>query len=154
MTKAQSESDLAYYIGENLIKPDVAARYPDNFPERLNPFSETTAPEWKEIMVWNSFSPRLGLNYDLFGNGKTSLKTSFSQYSEYLMLQYFSTLHPFYPRSFGIYWKDTTAPFLSDTYPGTSPWEAANIGDHFYLGRTDYREMDPEFAKKKDRSRH
>jgi len=100
-------------------------------------------------MVWNSFSPRIGLTYDLFGDGKTALKASYSRYTEYLMLQYFSTLHPFYPRSFGTYWEDTTAPFLADVYPGASPWNAANIGDHFYLGRYDYRVMDVNFSKNK-----
>ncbi|MDH5745089.1 MAG: hypothetical protein OEZ52_16225, partial [Candidatus Aminicenantes bacterium] len=45
------------------------------------------------------------------------------------------------------YWEDTTAPFLADVYPGPAPWEAANIGDHFYLPRSDYRGMDYNFAK-------
>ena len=149
VTKAQSASDLAYWIGENLMRADVAENYPENFPEGLNPFAADTSPEWKDIMVWNSFSPRIGLTYDLFGDGKTALKASYSRYTEYLMLQYFSTLHPFYPRSFGTYWEDTTAPFLADVYPGASPWNAANIGDHFYLGRYDYRVMDVNFSKNK-----
>ena len=31
-------------------------------------------------VVWNDISPRLGLNYDLSGNGRTVLKTSYSMY--------------------------------------------------------------------------
>ncbi len=146
VTKAQSASDLAYWIGENLIKPDVASRYPDNFPEGLNPYAEDTSPEWKDIIVWNSFSPRFGLTYDVFGDGKTAVKASFSRYTEYLMLQYFSTLHPFYPRSFGAYYEDSAPPFLGET---AEPWEAITVDDHFYLPRYDYRGMDFNFAKKR-----
>jgi len=145
--KAQSGSDLAFWIGENIMKPDVAASYPENFPEGLNPYATDSAPEWRDIIVWNSWSPRIGFSYDVFGDGKTAVKASFSRYTEYLMLQYFSTLHPFYPRSFNVLWEDTTAPFLSDVYPGVSPWEAVNVGDHFYLPPADYRGMDYNFAK-------
>jgi hypothetical protein len=31
-------------------------------------------------VVWNDISPRLGLNYDLFGSGRTILRTSYSMY--------------------------------------------------------------------------
>jgi hypothetical protein len=147
VTKADSGSPLAYWIGENVMSPYVADRYPESFPEGLNPYAGGSAPEWNDIIVWNSFSPRIGFSYDVFGDGKTALKASYNRYTEYLMLQYFSTLHPYYPRSFGVYWEDTTAPFLADVYPGPSPWDAANIGDHFYLGPTDYRGMDYNFAK-------
>ena len=147
VTKSQSGLDLAYWIGENVIRPYVAANYPENFPAGLNPYAQDTAPDWKDIIVWNSLSPRIGLTYDVFGDGKTAVKASFSRYTEYLMLQYFSTLHPFYPRSFGIYWEDQTAPFLADVYPGPAPWDAVNIGDNFYLGPTDFRGMDFNFAK-------
>jgi hypothetical protein len=149
VTKAQSGSDLAYWIGENVIRPYVSDNYPDSFPEGLNPYAANTSPEWRDIIVWNSFSPRIGLTYDVFGDGKTAVKASFSRYTEYLMLQYFSTLHPFYPRSYGVYWEDSTAPFLADVYPGASPWDAANVGDHFYLGPTDFRGMDVNFAKQR-----
>ena len=143
--KAQSGSDLAYWIGENVMKPYVAENYPESFPNGLNPYAADTSPEWKDIIVWNSFSPRIGVSYDVFGDGKTAIKASFNRYTEYLMLQYFSTLHPFYPRSFGVRWEDQTAPFLADV--PNAPWTAMNVGDHFYLPPTDYRGMDVNFAK-------
>ena len=128
---------LSVWVGENVVRPYVIANYAADFPQGLNPFADATSPEWKDIIVWNEFSPRFGLTYDLFGNGKTALKLSFNRYTEYLMLQYFSTLHPFYPRSFAFNWTDTN----NDNYP--------NIGDTFVVRPTDYRIMDPEFSKKK-----
>src|SRR5262249_45247230 len=33
-----------------------------------------------DVLRWRDFSPRLGVSYDLFGNGKTAVKASFSRY--------------------------------------------------------------------------
>jgi len=137
VTKAQAGNPLSVYIGESIIKPYVASRYPTSFPEGINPWGAATSPDWKDIITWNEFSPRLGITYDLFGDGRTALKFSANRYTEYLMLQYFSTLHPFYPRSFGVYWYDTNnngKPEIADTYVPVP---------------VDYRGMDPEFAKKR-----
>jgi hypothetical protein len=136
-TKKAGGNPLSVYLGETLVRPYVAKTYPQNFPNGLNPFADATAPEWNNIIQWNEFSPRFGASYDVFGNGKTALKFSFSQYTEYLMLQYFSTLHPFYPTSFLFYWYDTN----NNNTPDTS--------DTYTLPPTDYRAMDPEFSKKK-----
>jgi hypothetical protein len=130
-------SPLSFWVGENVVKPYVAAAYPSSFPDGINPWAAMSAPEWKDIIAWNEFSPRLGITYDPFGDGKTAFKFSFNRYTEYLMLQYFSTLHPFYPRSFAFNWTDTD----------NSNWPS--IGDTFTVRPTDYRGMDPEFAKKR-----
>jgi len=137
VTKKAGGNPLSVYIGETYVRPYVAKTYPQNFPNGLNPFGDATSPEWKGIIEWNEFSPRFGASYDVFGDGKTALKFSFSQYTEYLMLQYFSTLHPFYPRSFSFYWYDTNKNGKPDT------------SDNYVLPPTDYRGMDPEFAKKR-----
>jgi hypothetical protein len=70
-----------------------------------SPFSEYTIPAL-DVMTWTHFSPRLGLAYDPFGDGKTSIRASWSRYNEYLMIQYFSTPNPNYPNSGGWYWYD------------------------------------------------
>jgi hypothetical protein len=33
-----------------------------------------------DVLNWNDFSPRLGVSYDLFGNGRTALKASLNRY--------------------------------------------------------------------------
>jgi hypothetical protein len=38
-------------------------------------------PEIKDVPDWNDFAPRLGLVYDLFGNGKTAIKYSLNRYN-------------------------------------------------------------------------
>ena len=35
----------------------------------------------KDVPDWNDFAPRMGLVYDLFGNGKTALKYSLNRYN-------------------------------------------------------------------------
>jgi hypothetical protein len=147
VTKAAGGNPVSSWVGENVVVPYVATNYPEDFPAGINPFGQDSTPEWKDIITWNSWSPRIGATFDVFGDGKTALKASFSRYTEYLMLQYFSTLHPFYPRSYRFYWSDTTAPFLND--PGIWMPDAVNIGDEFTVYPTDYRGMSFDFAKKR-----
>ena len=135
VSKTAGGNPISVFIGETIVSPYIAATYPDNFPNGLNPWGDATSPEWKDIISWNSFSPRFGLTYDVFGNGKTAFKFSFNRYTEYLMLQYFSTLHPFYPRNFTIFWTDTNSSGAPD------------LDDSYVLSPTDFRAMDPEFAK-------
>ena len=137
MTKGASGNPLSVWLGENIVSPYIAETYPDRFPDGLNPWEELSAEEWKDIMVWDSWSPRVGLTYDVFGNGKTALKASFSRYTEYLMLQYFTVLHPFYPAAFGFYWYDTN-------FNGQ-----IEQADTFRMMPADFRVMDREFAKSK-----
>jgi hypothetical protein len=40
-----------------------------------------TFPEIKDVPSWNDWAPRLGIVYDLFGNGKTALKASINKYN-------------------------------------------------------------------------
>ena len=84
-------------IGQELIEPLYG----------INPYGAHDIQEWNNLMTWNSLSPRLGLSFDIYGNGKTVFKASYSRYTEYLMLQYLYPLNPFYPgRSHQFYWYD------------------------------------------------
>jgi hypothetical protein len=68
-------------------------------------FSEYILPEI-DVLTWTHFSPRIGFAYDLFGDGKTNIKGSWSRYNEYLMIQYYSLANPNYPSTGGWYWYD------------------------------------------------
>ena len=56
---------------------------------------DITMPAINPDYHWNVFSPRLGLTYDLFGNGKTTFKLNFAQYGDFMgtgMSNYFNLL--------------------------------------------------------------
>lgn len=126
--KAESGNPLALKLGEELIEPLV----------NTNPYSVNNIPEWNEFMVWNSWSPRLGMILDLFGHGKSVFKASFSRYSEYMMLQYFSPLNPFYyNRSHQFFWYD-------ENMDGN-----VDANDTFALYPEDYRLYDAEHYEKR-----
>jgi hypothetical protein len=126
VSKGAGGNPLSVWVGETVLLPEFG----------VNPFAQMDSEEWKDIMIWNSFSPRLGLTFDVFGDGRTALKASFSRYTEYLMLQYFSTLHPFYPRSF---WFQTTDN-NGDGWP--------DMGDTFDHYGSSPALMDPDYSKK------
>jgi len=84
-------SALALSIGENIIKPTYG----------FNPFGENSTPAWNKAMQWTSISPRIGLSYDIFGDGKTALKVSFAQYREALPAMYYQGNHPFSQSQWG-----------------------------------------------------
>ncbi len=83
-----------------------------------SPFSEYSLDQI-DVLTWTHFSPRLGFAYDPFGDGKTSIKGSWSRYNEYLMIQYYSLANPNYPNTGGWYWYDDNydqIPDASDRY--------------------------------------
>jgi hypothetical protein len=51
--------------------------------------------EGMDALTWSHLSPRLGFSFDVFGDGKTSFRASWSRYNEYLMMQYSVLANPF-----------------------------------------------------------
>ncbi len=93
---------IAVAIGEKAIVPTYG----------FNPFEELTTPDWDPAMKWNPISPRVGLSYDLFGDGKTAIKLSYSRYADSMPAMYFQGNHPFSQSQWGwnplnFYWWDT-----------------------------------------------
>jgi hypothetical protein len=85
-----------YKVGPEFLNPALAALDPNILLKALNDqyhndpdieFNQTSALDpittpYKKIVEFTTLSPRIGLVYDLFGNGKTALKASFSRYYE------------------------------------------------------------------------
>ena len=66
---------LANYatIDSNFFPADTLAKLAPLIPEKQ-------VPNFKQEKIWWYFSPRLGLTYDIFGNGKTIFKAAYSFY--------------------------------------------------------------------------
>jgi hypothetical protein len=128
---------IAIHVGENYIRPYVANLYPDQFPNGINPYGGMTSGEIKNIMVWTNLSPRIGLSFDIFGDGKTVFKASYSRYTEFMMTQFFEVLNPFYTIWNEFRWYDMNFNGVLDTE------------DDYGIISYDYRRFDPIFAKNK-----
>src|SRR5262245_44234258 len=74
----EGETD-GYWVGQPISNPWIA-------PRRFEPVENV--PNWKD---WN---PRLGISYDLFGNGKTALKASLGRYTAKLGTEIAETANP------------------------------------------------------------
>lgn len=84
----QSRPELRYNFGPEWQNPSYA---PNTILEYLiqaehdagydTPFDALTTP-WKKVITFFTLSPRIGLVYDVFGDGKTAWKFSFSRYYE------------------------------------------------------------------------
>ncbi|MFW6139800.1 MAG: carboxypeptidase regulatory-like domain-containing protein [Acidobacteriota bacterium] len=73
----------------------------------------------KNVMRWFSISPRVGIVFDIFGDGKTSLSGTYSKYHESMAFRYFNRVSPIYPQLSSWYWYDDDfdqEPDADDTY--------------------------------------
>ena len=71
-----------------------------------NIFRTVTVSDTKNAILWKDLSPRIGAVFDVFGDGKTSIKASWCRYNEFLMIQYFAKMSPVYPALLMSYWWD------------------------------------------------
>ena len=72
-----------------------------------------------DVMNWFDISPHLGIVFDVFGNGTSSISASYSRYHESMALRYFNRVSPLYPQLSSWYWIDTDydqEPDADDTY--------------------------------------
>jgi hypothetical protein len=90
----------------------------------INPYGEVSYDTWDNAFPYGTFfSPRLGLTYDLFGNGKTALKASFTSQQEGFPTGTFSAMYPLTWRGFTWNWWDDNGNGVPDV-PGAA-------GDHY-----------------------
>jgi len=113
-TKGAATDPVALALGATYFEPIYG----------VNPYGEVAYETWNDAFPYGTFvSPRIGLTYDLFGNGKTALKASFTRQQEAFPTGTFSAMYPLTWRSFGWNWWDDNANGVPDV-PGPT-------GDHY-----------------------
>jgi len=120
---------LAYEIGETLV--DQVG---------FNPFGPFEVPEIKDVLSFTSISPRIGLSYDIFGNGKTALKLSYARYSEQVPVMWFSEVSPAVMGQYQFNWWDDNGNGQPDS-PGIDHYQY-----RWSLG--DFKRPDPDYLRK------
>lgn len=81
----------------------------------FNHFAAYTMAPIKDVLTFLSASPRLGLTYDLFGNGKTALKFSLSRYAEAVPTMWFEAVSGAQMASWSFDWWDTNENGVPDS---------------------------------------
>lgn len=107
-----------------------------------NIFRDFTTSDQKNMVVWKDFSPRLGVVFDVFGDQTTSLKASWSRYSDRLLMQWVIKLSPAHPQFFRAYWFDLNKNGIMETTDDYSV--LSSPVDMFDFDLYDY--LDPDFT--------
>jgi len=111
-------------------------------------FDAVTTP-YKKIVKFTTLSPRIGIVYDLFGDGKTALKASFSRYYEPIWSAKYNAANIMSGGAMNWYWYDLNKNGYMDLpKPGGkygSPADSQYLdagGDQYRL--TSYNVQDPD----------
>lgn len=137
MKMGTAGNPMIVWLGDNVVKPYTAKTYPTVFPQGINPWLAAEAPDWKGVIKWNNLAPRIGLTYDLFGNGKTALKAFAGRYVDYLSLRFALAVTAFDPGwSWRLYWFDL------DKNKGLDKTDA------YWVYPYDFRKQDPSYVLK------
>jgi len=136
---------------------------PDIEFNQLSAFDALTT-DYRKIVKFTTLSPRIGIVYDLFGDGKTALKASFSRYHEPVWSAKYNAANFMSGSAMNWYWYDRNANGYMDLpRPGGtygSPVDPQYLddggviygdpdgdglsGDDYRL--TDYDKQDPEWS--------
>lgn len=109
-----------YKVGPEFMNPALSAQDPNWILKALNDqyhndesieFNEVSALDpittpYKKIVEFTTLSPRIGLAYDLFGNGKTALKVSFSRLYEPIWSAKYNASNILSGQAMNWYWYD------------------------------------------------
>lgn len=108
---------LAYKVGE-IVAQSIG----------WNPYAALSVPSIPKTMQNQTLSPRIGVSYDLFGNGKTALKVSWSRYYEAMPVMWFCYAQANIQGNYGFYWWDNNGNGVCDdpgidTYAPQNTWQ-------------------------------
>ncbi len=127
-------SGLPLEIG-NALEPELG----------FNPFGPFEMDPIKDVMVFTTWSPRIGLTYDLFGDGKTALKVAYSRYAEQVPVWRFSSVSPGVLENYQFNWFDLNGNGQPDS-PGVDNYVPRNGLGQFTQPDRDYliSRVDPD----------
>jgi hypothetical protein len=160
----QTRPDMRYNVGPEFMNPELNSPNPNILLEALNDqyhnddsieFNQTSALDaittpWKKIVEFTTLSPRIGFVYDLFGNGKTAFKASFSRYYEPIWSAKYNAANIMSGTAMNWYWYDANSngymdlPLPDGRYGAPAdPQYIDEDGDYYRL--TSYDVQDPNF---------
>jgi hypothetical protein len=123
--------NLAPGLGPNALVDALTAQL--HAQGKISPFEELTTP-YKKVVTFTTLSPRIGLAYDPFGDGKTVLKASFSRYYEPIWSAKYNGGQIFGASTINYRWNDLNGNKFMDLPPA----------DTYEL--TSYPEQDPDYS--------
>lgn len=153
-----------YKMGPEFMNPALAAQDPNILLKALNDqyhndssieFNQVSALDpmttpYKKIVEYTTLSPRIGLVYDLFGDGKTALKASFSRYYEPVWSAKYNASNIMSGQAMNWYWYDANKngymdlPIPNGRYGAPAdPQYLDSKGDYYRL--TSYDVQDPDY---------
>jgi len=153
-----------YNFGPEFLNPALSAQDPNILLKALNnqyhndpniEFNQVSALDpistpYKKIVEFTTLSPRIGLVYDLFGDGKTALKASFSRYYEPIWSAKYNASNIMSGTAMNWYWYDLNKNGYMDLpKPGgkygspADPQYLDSGGDQYRL--TSYDVQDPDY---------
>jgi hypothetical protein len=86
----------AYDLGQAVIYPVIG----------FNPYAAFDMTGADNIINWNIVTPRIGLTYDLFGDGKTAVKIHYGMYGDNIWASIFERIHPLRWNTYYFNWWD------------------------------------------------
>jgi len=86
----------AYDLGQAVIYPVIG----------FNPYAAFDMTGADNIINWNIVTPRIGLTYDLFGDGKTAVKVHYGMYGDNIWASIFERIHPLRWNTYYFNWWD------------------------------------------------
>jgi hypothetical protein len=128
---------------------------PDIEYNQTSAFDALSTP-WRKIVEFTTLSPRIGFVYDLFGDGKTALKASFSRYYEPIWSAKYNAANFMSGGAMNWYWYDRNNNQLmdlpvpttsADCRYGKAPVQAQYLdanGDEYRL--TSYDVQNPDWS--------
>ncbi|MEW6366522.1 MAG: carboxypeptidase regulatory-like domain-containing protein [Acidobacteriota bacterium] len=119
----------SFYAGDTFTKGRLTANLGLRFDSQSGTILDTSVrgnaaypailpsisvPTQDAPFTWNNISPRLGVTYDLTGDGKTLARASFAQYADQLGVKDYWLLSPVtYPGELDYYWTDLNGDHLA-----------------------------------------